>query len=56
MEGQAMISQEEFLEQLKIAAEIVASWPAWKQNILENSAKPFVDKPRPPVISAEDGW
>ena len=28
---------------------LVATWPAWKQNILKDSAKSMRDTPRPPV-------
>lgn len=30
-------------------AKIVATWPEWKQRILEDSGKPTLDKPREPV-------
>ncbi len=43
------MSQQEFREQFAIATALVASWPAWKQNILENSSKPTVSVPRIPV-------
>ena len=43
------MSQEEFKKQFEIASALVETWPAWKQNILENSAKPTVSVPRAPV-------
>jgi hypothetical protein len=36
-------------KQCEWAAAEVATWPKWKQNILEDSAKPTRDTPRPPV-------
>lgn len=33
------------------ATKLVASWPAWKQNALADSARPMFDRPRPPVIN-----
>jgi hypothetical protein len=32
------------------AKRIVASWPAWKRNLLGNSLKPTVEVPRNPVV------
>lgn len=34
-------------EQIQLANKIVKSWPRWKQNILEQSLKSTVYKPRP---------
>jgi hypothetical protein len=39
------MSQEEF----EIASALVAKWPTWKQNLLENSSGPTVSVPRAPV-------
>lgn len=39
-----------FAEQLEIASRIVATWPAWKRNILVNMDKPTVDVPRTPIF------
>lgn len=38
-----------FDEQLAMARKLVASWPTWKQNLLEDMAKPTVAVPRQPV-------
>ena len=43
------MSQEEFKKQFDIASALVATWPVWKQNILEYSSKPTVSVPRTPV-------
>jgi len=43
------MSQEEFRKQYEIATSLVNQWPAWKQNILEDSSKPTVSVPRAPV-------
>lgn len=43
-----------FRRHLRAAAEEVKSWPLWKQRILEDSGKPFVDIPRKPVCNTED--
>jgi hypothetical protein len=52
------MSQEEFKKQFEIASALVATWPVWKQNILEYSSKPTVSVPRTPVdnqrVSAEN--
>ena len=43
------MSQEEFKKQFDIASSLVAQWPIWKRNILEDSSKPTVAIPRLPV-------
>lgn len=43
------MSNEEFAKQLEIADAMVASWPLWKQNILESMSKSTVSVPRDPV-------
>jgi hypothetical protein len=43
------ISPEQFREHLKRAAAMVATWPAWKQNILKHSGEPMSETPREPV-------
>ncbi len=43
------MSQEEFKKQYAMVLDLTKDWPAWKLNILENSARPTVDVPRPPV-------
>lgn len=45
------MSKAEFKRQMAIASKLVASWPVWKQRLLEQSSKPFVEKPREPVMS-----
>lgn len=32
---------------------IIASWPEWKRNLLQDSHKPMRSTPRPPVINDE---
>lgn len=44
------MTEKEFKKQLEIATKIVESWPLWKQNILEDSSKSTVSKPRPPIF------
>lgn len=46
-----MMTKEEFRKQMNIAVALVNSWPLWKQNLLEQSSKPTVSKPRKPVIN-----
>jgi hypothetical protein len=43
------MSQEEFREQYALASAQIATWPVWKQNILETYASPTVAVPRTPV-------
>jgi hypothetical protein len=43
------MSQEEFKKQFEIASALVATWPVWKQNILEYSSSPTVSVARTPV-------
>ncbi len=38
------IDSEQFAEHLKWAADTVASWPAWKQNVLGDLLKPVREK------------
>jgi len=47
------MTQEEFNRQMELATKLVESWPLWKQNLLEQSSKPFVSEPRKPVINKE---
>jgi len=35
-----------FRRHIILASKIVATWPAWKRKLLENSLKPTLDKPR----------
>jgi hypothetical protein len=39
----------EISQRIEIATKLVQSWPAWKQNILVQSAQPKVQVPRVPV-------
>ncbi len=41
----------ELNEAVRIANALVADWPAWKRNILEDSASPTVAVPRQPVFN-----
>lgn len=43
------LRQRHIKAQIKLANKLVKSWPKWKQNILEQSLKPTLDKPRPYV-------
>ena len=45
------ITKKQILKMIKAATEEVASWPKWKQNILEQSASPTVSVPRKLVIN-----
>jgi len=52
------MSEKEFRAQLARATALVATWPAWKRNILEQSSRPTVSVPRTPVDnlrSSRDG-
>ena len=40
--------RKKFHDHLEWAAKQVASWPAWKRNILKDSSKPQWDTPRKP--------
>ena len=40
-----------FMQHCREAAERVSKWPAWKRNILVDSAKPTLDKPRQPIVN-----
>lgn len=52
--GEAVaVIDEEFLAHLNRASAIVATWPKWKQNLLEDSSKPFCDVPRTPVDNSQ---
>jgi hypothetical protein len=44
------MTTEEFWAEVAKATKLVASWPKWKQNILEQSGKPTVDVPRQPIV------
>lgn len=48
-----MMSRDEFKRQQEIAQRVVQTWPEWKQNLLENSAKPTVNVARTPVVSSQ---
>lgn len=54
MSGDRPQPQWTFQECLDHASLLVSGWPAWKQNILENSAKPTVAVPRTPIVSDEE--
>ena len=43
------MKENEIREQIKIATTRVETWPAWKRNILVESAQPTVKLPRTPV-------
>ena len=43
------MTRNELREQVAKANRLVATWPAWKQNILAHSSQPSVSSPRPPV-------
>ena len=43
------MTEKEIRQQIKSVAEEVRSWPAWKRNILVESAQPTVKVPRTPV-------
>jgi hypothetical protein len=43
------MTKEQVLQRIESATKLVQSWPAWKQNILVQSAQPTVRVPRTPV-------
>lgn len=43
------MNEKEVRQQIVKATKLVEAWPAWKQNILAQSAQPSVTTPRPPV-------
>lgn len=45
--------QRRFIEHLEYAAKVVATWPAWKRNILGYSSQPTRKEPRQPVDNRE---
>lgn len=47
---------DEVREQMALASKLVATWPVWKQNILEQSGRPTVDVPRDPIVNERDGF
>lgn len=47
------MTHEELNKQFQIASEVVATWPLWKQNLLEDMSKPTVRTPREPVNNSE---
>lgn len=50
------MTEEEFQKQMDIATKLVNSWPLWKQNLLEQSSKPFVEVPREPVSNKDSDF
>jgi hypothetical protein len=45
---------DEIKQAIKIATELVESWPLWKRNILKHSGEPTVYPPRKPVNNFEE--
>ena len=43
------MTEHEFREELNKASRLVSTWPAWKRNLLEQSASSTVLVPRTPV-------
>lgn len=48
------MSEKEFRAELAKASALVATWPAWKRNILEQSSRSTVSVPRTPVNNMRD--
>jgi hypothetical protein len=48
------MAKDEIYRRIESATKLVQSWPAWKQNILIQSAQPTVKIPRIPVDNKQE--
>lgn len=47
------ISHDEFRRHIAQATAIVETWPAWEQNMIENSLRPTMRRARQPILNQE---